>query len=193
MARRHLTPKEIAAKCNAIARQRRIATRSPWTALSIVSAYALHTTEKFQGKKLQSIVNDVTEKYNHLYDGDYDIEDYSKRLMDKAGWTIQYEKFSEKDIHAKKGSIDYFFLERQIDPCNDINELSTAYLLLLFNRLIDMGYGEKRLTRIKDLINTMFADYQEGRVDIDHWEKVLADEAGIAFGRPIDPITEGRD
>ena len=40
-----------------------------------------------------------------------------------------------------------------MDAEDEINRCSQKYLLIHFNVLIDMGYGKKRLIRVKDAMN----------------------------------------
>lgn len=59
--RRHLTPKQICAQCNAIAREKRMADRSPWSAMSIVCPYVIMKCEGFKGQRILRIINRIKE------------------------------------------------------------------------------------------------------------------------------------
>lgn len=191
MGKRHLTRNEILARCNAVARERRLCDRSPWTAMSIICSYAAMKSEGFKGQRLQKIVTRVNELQSEYDAGRVDLEEISKRLYDRAEWTITHEKYTKADITAKKGSFDYWLDEKQIDPQNAINEQATRYMLFFFTALIEIyGFGKERLTRIQEKINEMLQLYQQDKVTVRQWKKELLDDAGIYFENPVDPLTQ---
>lgn len=191
MGKRHLTRNEILAKCNAVARERRLCDRSPWTAMSIICSYAAMKSEGFKVQRLQKIVTRVNELQSEYDAGRVDLEEISKKLYDRAEWTITHEKYTKADITAKKGSFDYWLDEKQIDPQNAINEQATRYMLFFFTALIEIyGFGKERLTRIQEKINEMLQLYQQDKVTVRQWKKELLDDAGIYFENPVDPLTQ---
>ena len=191
MGKRHLTRNEILARCNAVARERRLCDRSPWTAMSIICSYAAMKSEGFKGQRLQKIVTRVNELQSEYDAGRVDLEEISKKLYDRAEWTITHEKYTKADITAKKGSFDYWLDEKQIDPQNAINEQATRYMLFFFTELIEIyGFGKERLTRIQEKINEMLQLYQQDKVTVRQWKKELLDDAGIYFENPVDPLTQ---
>lgn len=191
MGKRHLTRNEILARCNAVARERRLCDRSPWTAMSIICSYAAMKSEGFKGQRLQKIVTRVNELQSEYDAGRVDLEEISKKLYDRAEWTITHEKYTKADITAKKGSFDYWLDEKQIDPQNAINEQATRYMLFFFTALIEIyGFGKERLTRIQEKINEMLQLYQQDKVTVRQWKKELLDDAGIYFENQVDPLTQ---
>lgn len=191
MGKRHLTRNEILARCNAVARERRLCDRSPWTAMSIICSYAAMKSEGFKGQRLQKIVTRVNELQSEYDAGRVDLEEISKKLYDRAEWTITHEKYTKADITAKKGSFDYWLDEKQIDPQNAINEQATRYMLFFFTALIEIyGFGKERLKRIQEKINEMLQLYQQDKVTVRQWKKELLDDAGIYFENPVDPLTQ---
>ena len=130
--RRHLTPKQICAQCNAIARERRMAERTPWTAMGIMCAYVLMKKEGFKGQRILRITNRVSELEEKYDAGTVDLKQISDRLFEKADWTIVHETYTEADIKAKKGSYQYWLDKVQIEPQNAINEQATRYMLFFF-------------------------------------------------------------
>lgn len=191
MGKRHLTRNEILARCNAVARERRLCDRSPWTAMSIICSYAAMKSEGFKGQRLQKIVTRVNELQSEYDAGRVDLEEISKKLYDRAEWTVTHEKYTEADITAKKGSFDYWLDKKQIDPQNAINEQATRYMLFFFTALTEMyGFGKERLTRVQEKINEMLQLYQQDKVTVRQWKKELLDDAGIYFENPVDPLTQ---
>lgn len=189
---RHFTREEILNQCNAVARQRRTSDRSPWTALSIVTSYALMTSEGFRGQRIQSIHSPVSELFSKYSSGDINIDEYSAKLKDKVGWTVECEKYTQADVRGKKGSYIEWINAKQLDPVNSINEQSTAFLILFFNELMNIGYGEKRLSRVRDKVNELFKLYSDdmsGKL-VSKWRQELIDVAGIAFEDPKDPMKQ---
>lgn len=189
--RRHLTPKEIMAQCKAVARESRMADRTPWTAMGIMCAYVIMKVEGFKGQRILKIANRINEMEEKWSAGDIDLKDVSKRLYDKAEWTIEYKEYTEEDITAKKGSYQYWLDSVQIGPQNTINKQATRYMLFFFNALIDeYGFGKERLTRVEEYMNKLLLDYQTDKTTVHSWKKALFDEAGVVMEMPIDPLTQ---
>ena len=193
MGKRHLTRNEIIAKCKAVARERRMCERSPWTAASIICGYALMRSEGFGGEKISKIVNRINEFQEEYEAGRVDLDQVSRELYEKADWTISCEDYTEADIRAKKGTFDYWLDQKQIDPQNAINRNATRYMLFFFKALNEVyGYGKKRLTRVQEKINEYLELYQQDKTSVSEWKKALFEEAGIYFEDPIDPLTQKR-
>lgn len=189
--RRHLTPKQICAQCNAIARERRMAERTPWTAMGIMCAYVLMKKEGFKGKRILRITNRVNELEAEYDAGKVDLKQISERLFEKADWTIVHETYTEADIKARKGSYQYWLDKVQIEPQNAINEQATRYMLFFFTALMDeYGYGKDRLTRVQDYMNELLELYKYDKTTVREWRVALLDEAGVDFEMPIDPLTQ---
>lgn len=52
MGKRHLTPAEIKDQCKRIARESRMADRTPWTAMGIICSYVIMRREGFKGQRI---------------------------------------------------------------------------------------------------------------------------------------------
>lgn len=191
MGKRHLTPKEIMAQCKAVARESRMAERTPWTAMGIICAYVIMKKEGFKGQRILRITNKVNEQEEQWRAGKIELEDISKRLYEKTGWTVDHGTYTEADITAKKGSYQYWIDSKQIDPQNKINEMATRYLLFFFAALMDeYGFGKDRLTRVQECMNELLLAYQQDKTTVRSWKKALFDEAGVVMEMPIDPLTQ---
>lgn len=189
MKRRHLTPNEIKEQCKHIAREVRMADRTPWTAMGIVCGYALYKSEGFKGQKIAKVTNKVAEYEQKWKAGEITVEAMSNRLNEKADWTIDYKEYTEADIYYRKGTYDHWLDKAQLKAQNTINEQSTRYMIFLFNVLIDeYGYGKERLTRVQKYINDMLGDYRLSKNIVLTWRKILQDETGVVFEQPIDPL-----
>lgn len=189
--RRHLTPQEIIAQCKAVARESRMADRTPWTAMGIMCAYVILKSEGFKAHRILKITNKIDELENQYRDEKITMQDVSKRLYDKAGWTIEHQAYTEKDIVAKKGSYKYWLDSRQIAPQNTINEQATRYMLFFFTALMDeYGFGKDRLTRVEEYLNNLLLDYQQDKTTVHGWKKEIFNETGIVFEMPVDPLTQ---
>ena len=189
--RRHLTPQEIIAQCKAVARESRMADRTPWTAMGIMCAYVIMRKEGFKGQRILKITNKVNEMEEQWSNGKIDLKEISKRLYEKAEWTIEYKAYTEADITAKKGSYRYWLDSVQIGPQNAINEQATRYMLFFFTALMDeYGFGKDRLTRVEEYMNELLLAYQQDKTTVGTWKKALFEEAGVAFEMPIDPLTQ---
>lgn len=193
MGKRHLTPREIMAQCKEIAREKRMCDRSPWSAMGIICGYIIMTKEGFKGKRILNITKKIDELEEKYINGELKLDEISKRLMDKASWSIECKEYTESDITAKKGTYQYWIDKKQIEPQNTINMQATRYMLFFFNVLMDeYGFGKDRLTRVQESINNLLLDYQKNKTTIREWQQALLDEAGIVYEMPIDPMTQTR-
>lgn len=191
MGKRHLTPAEIKAQCKAIARECRMADRTPWTAMAIMCSYVIMKCEGFKGQRISRIANKVNEMEEQWGNGKIDLKEISKRLYDKADWTIEHKAYTEADITAKKGSYKYWLDSKQIAPQNTINEQATRYMLFFFTALMEeYGFGKERLTRVEEYLNNLLLDYQKDKTTVGGWKEALYKEAGIIMEMPIDPLTQ---
>ena len=193
MGKRHLTPQEIIRQCNMVARESRMADRTPWTAMGIMCAYVIMRKEGFKGQRILRITNRINEMEEQWSNGKVDMKEISQRLMDKADWTIEHQKYTEADIHAKKGSYQYWIDKKQIAPQNTINEQATRYMLFFFTAPMDeYGLGKDRLTRVQDYMNELLLEYQQDKTTVHSWKKALFEEAGVVMEMPVDPLTQTR-
>ena len=191
MGKRHLTPKEIMAQCKAIAREKRMAERTPWTAMSVMCSYVIMKKEGFKGQRILRITNKVNELEEQWEKGEITIEEISNCLCEKADWTIGWKAYTENDIKAKKGSYQYWLDQKQIEPQNTINEQATRYMLFFFTALMDeFGFGKDRLTRVQDYMNELLESYQKDKTTVYEWKRALFEEAGVVIEMPIDPLTQ---
>lgn len=191
MGKRHLTPKEIIAQCKAVARESRMADRTPWTAMGIMCAYVIMQKEGFKGQRILKITNKVNELEEQWSSGKIDLKCVSDRLMKKAEWTIGYEEYTEADIKAKKGTYQYWLDSAQIAPQNTINEQATRYMLFFFTALMDeYGFGKERLTRVQEYMNELLKAYQQDKTTVSEWKQALFKEAGVVMEMPVDPLTQ---
>ena len=181
--KRHLTPAEIKEQCKRIARESRMADRTPWTAMGIMLSYVIMRKEGFKGQRISRIANKVNEMEADWADGKIDLKEISKRLYDKA--------YTVDDITARKGSYQYWLDSKQIAPQNTINEQATRYMLFLFTALMDeYGFGKDRLTRVEEYMNELLLQYQEDKTTVREWSRALLAEVGVVMEPPVDPLTQ---
>lgn len=189
MKRRHLTPNEIKEQCKKIARESRMADRTPWTAMGIICGYALYKSEGFKGQKIAKVTDKVAEYEKKWQAGEVTLEDLSKRLNDKADWTVDYKEYTEADIYYRNGTYNHWLDKVQLKAQNTINEQSTRYMIFMFNVLMDeYGYGKDRLTRVQSYMMDMLGDYRLSKHTVITWRKILLEETGVVFEQPIDPL-----
>lgn len=189
--KRHLTPAEIKEQCKRIARESRMADRTPWTAMGIMLSYVIMRKEGFKGQRISRIANKVNEMEADWADGKIDLKEISKRLYDKADWTIEYKAYTVDDITARKESYQYWLDSKQIAPQNTINEQATRYMLFFFTALMDeYGFGKDRLTRVEEYMNELLLQYQEDKTTVREWSRALLAEVGVVMEPPVDPLTQ---
>ena len=188
---RHLTPQEIIEQCKAVARESRMADRTPWTAMGIMCSYVIMKVEGFKGQRILRVTNKINEMEELWYDGKIDMKEVANRLYEKADWTIEYRPYTEADIRAKKGSYRYWLDSVQINPQNTINEQATRYMLFFYSALMDeYGFGKERLRRVGDYMNQLLLDYQQDKTTVHSWKQALFEDAGVVLEMPIDPLTQ---
>ena len=191
MKRRHLTPQQIIAQCKAVAREKRMAERTPWTAMAIMCSYVIMKKEGFKGQRISKVTGKINEMEEQWCNGKIDLEKISNALYEKTGWTVGCKQYTQEDITAKKGSFKYWIDSKQIDPQNTINEQATRYMLFYFTVLMkEYGFGKERLTRVQEYMNGLLQEYQEDKTTVSAWSKELLDEAGIVMEMPIDPLLQ---
>lgn len=189
--RRHLTPDEIKAQLNAIARENRMADRSPWSAMSIMCPYVIMKCYGFKGKRIAHIISKITEKEEQWGKGEIDLQEVSNSLYEKADWTIEYKQYTETDIKAKKGSYQHWLDKIQLDPQNRINQHAVRYMLFFFTTLMEeYNFGKERLTKVEEYMNNLLLEYQQNKTTVHEWHKALLDEAGVCIEMPLDPLTQ---
>ena len=190
MGRRHLTPQEIMAQCKQVARESRMADRTPGTAMGIICGYTLLKSEGFKAQRIVRITDAIARYEEQWRNGEITVDEMSKRLMDKADWSIEYKEYTEADIRWKKGSYNYWLDKKQLEPQNMINRLATRYMIFMFCALIDeYGYGKDRLTRVQSFILQMLEEYRQDKATVSGWSKAILDETGVVFRLPEDPVT----
>ena len=191
MGKRHMTRAEIIAQCKAIARESRMAERSPWSAMGIVCAYVIYKSEGFKAKRIVDIVHNIDAMQEQFERGELTIDDLNNKLMAKADFGLEAVTYTEADIKTKKGSYQYWIDSRQLGPQNTINEMSIRYMLFFFNTLVDKyGFGKTRLERVYGEITKFLIEYQQDKTSIRMLKEVLLNETGIVFEMPIDPLTQ---
>jgi hypothetical protein len=189
--KRHLTPQEIMAQCNAIAREKRMADRSPWSAMGVMCSYVLLKQEGFKGQRILRITTRINKMEERWSSGELKLADVKQRLWYKAEWTIEYKAYTDADITEKQGTYQYWLDKKQQDAQNIINEQATRYMLFFFAALMDeYGYGKERLTRVQKYMNGLLDRYQKDMTSVREWQKALLDEAGIVIEMPVDPLTQ---
>lgn len=108
MKKRHLTPKEIIAQCKVVARESRMADRTPWTVVGILVSYAVMEGEGFRGKRILRILNRISEMEELWENGKPDFEEIKQKVYAKVGdGLLEHNTYTEADIIHKKGSYDY--------------------------------------------------------------------------------------
>lgn len=191
--KRHLTPQEIMAQCKAVAREKRMADRSPWSAMGVMCSYVLLKKEGFKGQRIFRITEKVNEMEEQWQKGLVSLKEIRKKLWDKAGWTIEYKAYTDADISAKTGEYQYWINKKQMEAQNEINEQATRYMLFFYCALMEVyGYGKDRLTRVQEYMNELLDLYQKDMITVREWKQTLFDEAGVVVEMPVDPLTQER-
>lgn len=168
-----------------------MADRTPWTAMGILCAYVIMKKENFKGQRIARLTSRVNEMEEQWSAGKIDMKEISKRLYDKADWTVEFKAYTEADIKYRKGTFQHWFDSVQIGPQNTINEQATRYMLFFFTALIEeYRFGKERLTRVEEYMNELLDSYQKDKDTVREWRRALLEEAGVVMEMPIDPLTQ---
>lgn len=187
--KRQLTKNEILARMREVKKISDSSDKSPFTGMATVCNYTLWKNEGWSQKKLADYNMAVAEYDKKLDSGEVTIEQLQERLWNKADFSVEYVKYTYRDIKSRKNSFMYE-LEKKINEANNtINELAARYFLMHFNTLMDMGYGKKRLERNKDQINNLLNvitsdEKDKSKPRIMDLHKELYEEAGIYIEMP---------
>lgn len=170
MKRRQMTKDELLGMMKHSAKNTVLSDRAPFTGMSVLCNYVLWKTEKFTQGKLTEYNRQAAAFDIQLDTGLASLIGMSDRLMKKAGFTIEYIPIEKKDIKvSRRNQVFYQAALNKLEAENRVNEMSTRYLIIAFNALMNMGYGEKRLTRFKDALNELLGEAQQ-----DDGKKLLA-------------------
>ena len=155
---KHLKKDELLRQLKHTADVRKRASGASFTGMAILGNYVLWKTEGWYQKRLV----EYNQRVRHYYDSDPDIKALSDRLFEKSEFTVEVQYHQEKDNQYKKSRRYRHDMEKKLmDAEDEINRCSQKYLLIHFNVLIDMGYGKKRLNRVKDAMNRKLTEVSD--------------------------------
>lgn len=181
--KRQRSKEELIGQMLELRRRKETCYSAPFTGMAIICNWVLWKVEGFTQGKLEKYNQMVDVYYQVLNGGEVTVENLDNRLFQKAEFKIEFEEYTESDILVtRKDKYAYAWNKQNIEVNNKINQSCREYLLVCFNVLMDMGYGRKRLERVRanvvDTINTT-----AGKVMGLHQE--LIDGVGIYIEKPI--------
>lgn len=176
---------------NSVAKERRMARRTGWTASHVCGAYTLWKEYGFGAKRLNDISNKIDAMTDKMENGEIDIEELRSFLDKYAGLGLVHKDYTENEISYRKGSFLFFVDSKQLMPQNEVNRYATEYAIFLLTIMHEEnGFGPERLMKLYRKLEKVFNDFAEdhaiGQTMIDE----LHDYAGVYFGRPRDTITD---
>lgn len=179
--RKHYTKDELLRQLKQTANVVKKASSAPFTGMAILANYTLWKTERWGQTRLAEYNKRVAE----YYAGEIDEKALSDRLMEKADFTVQSVQHTAGDNCQKKTRQYRWFMEQKlIDAEDEINRSSAQYFLICFNALMDMGYGNKRLNRVKDAINEKLKENEKEDAMALRMRQELIDNLGILIEMP---------
>lgn len=181
--KRHRSKNELLAQMRELQRRKMTRFTAPFTGMAIISNFVLWKVEKFTQNKLEKYNQLVNEYYLKINNGDISLDSLADRLFQKAEFKIEFEPYTEDDILvSRKDKYAYAWNKQNIEINNAINDSCREYLIICFNALMDMGYGKKRLGRVRvNVLETL--NSSGGKVMGMHQE--LIDGVGIYIEKPI--------
>lgn len=186
MGKRHLTPQEIKAHMNLIAKEKRCQYQSPYTATGIICAYSVYKLYGYKKARIMRLTEEIAELEQKWDRYEIELEPYVERLKNTAGWAIEQVDYTDADIKHPKGSFDWYMDHVQIDIENTINVCATRYLTWFYNCMIDRGFGEKRLEDLCEEVSKNINEYRFNRGVLQMMQAELLN-IGVFFERPKDP------
>lgn len=183
MKRRHRSKEELIRQALEFKRRKDTCYTAPFTGMAIICNYTLWKTEGFTQNKLAKYNQIVDTYYQGINGGSTDVKDLADRLYEKAEFKIEFAEYTEDDILVSKKDKYAYSLNRQnIEINNTINKSCCEYLNVCFNALMDMGYGNMRLNRVRAAVTEQLNN-SGGKVMDLHQE--LIDGVGIYIEKPI--------
>ncbi len=185
-------PRKIAEIMRHIQIQRQASFRSPYTCMLVVFCYVLWKQYRYSQASLVKFTQDFS-KYEEKW-LKKPIKELDDRLMEYAGWKIEYVPATEKDFPRYQSVVLQKAIQAQIEDENRIGELSTRYLTYGFCVLADDGVKKQKLTNIKEKVRKLLdeldiisekAEKEPGDKGImDCWRELI-DGAGIYIEKPV--------
>ena len=184
MKKRHLTKYEILKKHNELAELKHKQNSAPYSGMAIMCNYILWRDYGFRAERIQRFNNSVNEYLQKIDNEEITLESIYKRLFEKSEFDIEFVQYEEKDIRiSKKNKYLYNLAKKEIEVNNEITGYSVKYLTIVFNHMMDLGFGKKRLEKLKTEIMDYFGKVDSGEIKVHRINKILI-ENGILIEMP---------
>lgn len=182
--RRPLSKNEILQTVKYAEESRRAVWAIPFTVISILCNYTLWKTEGWGRDRLVRY-HELVNKYNQmLYDGDVTVDELRQRVEEKGGFPVKAEHIDTKNI--RMGNRFLREMTRSvINSENAIYEQAAQHLLEHYAALIDLGFGRKRLARIKEALNGLLEKAGSGELKVTDLQQEMLDKLQMEFESPI--------
>lgn len=183
---RHFTKKEILSMIKQAKTAEKSSNRIPYSGMAIVANYVLWKNFGYTQEQLADYNAQIADYYKKYYDGTVTMDSLNKRLLEAAGFSVEYAKHTVNDISVspKLGPL-YDAAIRNMEADNEIYKMSALYFLTHYNVLIDMNYDKNFLELNKDKVNEQLAFLGENKRDsVRRLHKILVEEAGILIEIP---------
>lgn len=178
MKKKHLTKSELLYHYSGLSRMKRFGVGVAYRDSAIMVNYLLYKEECFRESKLVGFNQLVLNKYKE----NKSIEDINRKLHIKAGFTLEPTEIKEKDIQKTGNAL----IDRQrIALINEdimMQRETEKYVIYSYDALCDMGYGKKRLNRVRQYMHR-YADAVTSE-KIEEMQKELFDKVGLVIELP---------
>lgn len=167
MAKKHLTRYEILKKYNELSELKYKQKSAPYSAMSIMCNYILWQNYGFRADRIQKFNNAVNVKLQEIDNEEITLESLQDKLFEKADFKVEYVHYTEKDIYEKKNNkCLYDLAKKEIEINNEITGYSVKYLSIVFDYMMSLGFGKKRLNKLREEIMGYFSKVDNGEMKV---------------------------
>lgn len=181
---RHLTKNELLAQMREVSKREDTIRGTAFATISILINYTLWKSEKWGQTKL----TEYNRRMSDLYcsdPSDEEIEKMHQILVEKFNIPIEIHLFKECDNPYKKSkAYRYTMNQRLMEVENQQKIWCRRCLIMSYRVLMDMGYGNKRLNRVKDYANQILNSVMTESGIAMKMSEELALEMGIGIEMP---------
>lgn len=185
MGKRHLTKAEILAKAKRVQILRNTGYKAAFTGMATVANHVLWKDYGYTQVELGDYNARVEEYEARLTNEELSLEELSDRILNIGGFPVQAATHSDNTRASRNKGFNAELGRRMQETDDMIIQMSTRYMLIHFNVLIDMGFNQEQLNKNKDLVNEKLATLPTSTgMRIMDLHKQLIEEAGIFIEKP---------
>lgn len=185
MGKRHLKKEEILAKIKHTQKLKNTGYKAAFTGMATIGNYILWKEYGFTQEELADYNLRADNYESRLTNEELSLEELSDRIIEIGGFPVRDVTEDYRPQTKKIKSFAEEIKKELQEADNQIIQMSTRYMTIHFNVLIDIGFSKEELNKNKDLINEKLATLPTSTgMRIMDLHKELIKEAGIFIEKP---------